>query len=65
MYWLKHVAFAQVSSPFEPVLHMGSIVASLTLVPFSSLFQSVVSLSHSLPSEKYWRQLKQKESMSH
>lgn len=48
---------------WEPALHMISIVAPLTLVQFA-LFQCVVSLPHSLPSEKYLRQLKQKESMS-
>lgn len=43
------------------MVHVISIVAHSTLVPFSSLFQCVVCLPHSLPSEKYLRQLKQEK----
>lgn len=49
----------------EPTLHMISTVAHLTLVQFSSLFHCVVSLPHSLPGEKYLRQLKQKKEVCH
>lgn len=49
---------------WEPMLHMIRLVAHLTLVQFSSLFQCIVSLPYSLPSEMYLRQLKQKEKES-
>lgn len=43
---------------------MINTVAHLALAQFSAFFQCVVSLPHFLPSEKYLRQLKQKEGMS-
>lgn len=68
VYWLKQCcamfALPKLVPLCEPTLHMISIVAHLTWVQFYSLFQWVVSLPHSLPGEKYLRQLKQKKKKS-